>query len=137
MQLGVRASDLAHVAPCNVGHIMGVPASRRPGNLPAEVTSLVGRRRELADTRRLLSSARLLTLTGPGGVGKTRLALRLAADVQRSFPGGVWLVELAALEDAGLLADTVAAALDLLGETREPATFLPEYLRDKRHDCDP
>jgi hypothetical protein len=109
MQLGVRASDLAHVAPCNVGHIMGVPALRRPGNLPAEVTS----------------------------VGKTRLALRLAADVQRSFPGRVWLVELAALEDVGLLADTVAAALDLLGETREPATFLPEYLRDKRHDCDP
>jgi hypothetical protein len=65
------------------------------GRLPAEVTSFVGRRHELADTRRLLSSSRLLTLTGAGGVGKTRLAVRMAAEVRRTFADGVWFVELA------------------------------------------
>ncbi|MGX1853336.1 AAA family ATPase [Streptomyces sp. NPDC055299] len=68
------------------------------GTLPAEITRFIGRRRELSEARALLSRGRLVTLTGPGGIGKTRLALRLAADVRRSFPGGVWLVELAALE---------------------------------------
>ncbi|WP_462188359.1 hypothetical protein, partial [Frankia sp. CcWB2] len=63
-------------------------SGRGRSNLPAELTSFVGRRRELAEALRLLSGARLLTLTGPGGVGKTRLALRLAADRQRAFPDG-------------------------------------------------
>jgi non-specific serine/threonine protein kinase len=63
------------------------------GNLPIDSTSFVGRRRELSEARRLLGDARLLTLTGVGGVGKTRLALRLAADVRRTFPDGCgWLI---------------------------------------------
>ena len=74
------------------------------GNLPAESTSFVGRRRDVADVKRLLSSARLVTLTGVGGVGKTRLALRGAQQVRRAFRGGVWLVELDRLRDETLLA---------------------------------
>jgi predicted ATPase/DNA-binding CsgD family transcriptional regulator len=92
-------------------------ASRRTGNLPADVTSFVGRRRELAEVRELLQRARLVTLTGAGGVGKTRLALRAAADVHRAFRDGVWLVELAGLRDAGLVGPSVTAALGLVEQT--------------------
>ena len=70
------------------------PGARVTGNLPAELTSFVGRRGELAEVRRLLADSRLVTLTGVGGVGKTRLALRAAAGLRRAFPGGVWLVRL-------------------------------------------
>ncbi|TCC05407.1 ATP-binding protein [Kribbella soli] len=106
------------------------PASAR-GRLPAELTSFVGRRRELADTRRLLSSSRLLTLTGAGGVGKTRLALRMAAEVRRTFSDGVWFVELAALHDPALLGLTLAGALELSQVSADPTADLAEYLEDK------
>src|SRR5919205_765658 len=69
------------------------PTGSVRGVLPAELTSFVGRRRELSETRRLLAASRMLTLTGVGGVGQTRLALRMAAEVRRSFPDGVWFVE--------------------------------------------
>jgi predicted ATPase/DNA-binding CsgD family transcriptional regulator len=88
-------------------------ASRRAGNLPADVTSFVGRRHELAEVRDLLQRARLITLTGVGGVGKTRLALRAAADVRRAFVDGVWLVELAGLREPGLVGESVVATLGL------------------------
>jgi predicted ATPase/DNA-binding CsgD family transcriptional regulator len=107
--------------------------ARRPGNLPADVTSFVGRRRELSEARSLLSSSRLLTLTGVGGVGKTRLALRLAGDVGRLFPDGVWLVDLASLRDEELLVSTVAAALGLTDTAdRSPLAQLSSYVADKR-----
>jgi len=99
--------------------------------LPAELTSFVGRRRELADTRRLLSSSRLLTLTGAGGVGKTRLALRMAAEVRRTFADGVWFVELAALRDPDLLAGTLAETLELSQVSANPADDLAEYMEDR------
>jgi predicted ATPase/DNA-binding CsgD family transcriptional regulator len=94
------------------------PAALRDsvGNLPAELTSFVGRRRELAEIRTLLSESRLLTLTGLGGVGKTRLARRIAANAGRAFPDGVWQVELADLREPALLVPTIAASLGL----REP-----------------
>ncbi|TDX02639.1 LuxR C-terminal-related transcriptional regulator [Kribbella sp. VKM Ac-2566] len=101
------------------------------GRLPAELTSFVGRRRELTATRRLLSSSRLLTLTGSGGVGKTRLALRMATEVRRTFADGVWFVELAALHDAGLLGLTLANALELSQVSANPTADLAEYLEDK------
>jgi predicted ATPase/DNA-binding CsgD family transcriptional regulator len=88
-------------------------ASRRTGNLPADVTKFVGRRGELAEIKAMLEQARLVTLIGMGGVGKTRLALRVAADAQRAFPDGAWLVELAGLRDPGLVGHAVAAALGL------------------------
>jgi predicted ATPase len=71
----------------------------RPSNLPAELTSFVGRRPELREVKRLLTTTRLLTLTGSGGAGKTRLALRAAADMARGFPDGAWLVSLAPVQD--------------------------------------
>lgn len=67
------------------------------GNLPVELTSFVGRDRELTEVRRLLSSARAITLTRPSGIGKSRLALRAAHKLWRHFPNGVWTVELAEL----------------------------------------
>ncbi|MGY4770257.1 ATP-binding protein [Kribbella sp. CWNU-51] len=107
------------------------PVASARGRLPAELTSFVGRRRELADTRRLLSSSRLLTLTGPGGVGKTRLALRMAAEVRRTFADGVWFVELAAVYEADLLAYTLAEALELSQISANPTDDLAEYLEDR------
>jgi predicted ATPase/DNA-binding CsgD family transcriptional regulator len=102
------------------------------GNLPTEVTTFVGRRQERADARRMLSGTRLLTLTGPGGVGKTRLAQQVAGEVRRAFPDGVWFVDLAALQDPELLAETVAATLGLRDDTAGPADRLADYLADKR-----
>jgi predicted ATPase/DNA-binding CsgD family transcriptional regulator len=81
-----------------------------PSNLPAELTSFIGRETQLAELRRLLLKSRLVTLTGPGGVGKTRLALRLAMKVRERFPGGVWLAELGSVSDPDLVDRTVAAA---------------------------
>ena len=81
------------------------------GNLPAELTSLVGRRAELAEVRRLWSGSRLVTITGPGGVGKTRLALQVGRAAHAAFPDGVWLVALDDVTQPDLLTSTVAAAL--------------------------
>ena len=93
----------------------------RLGNLPAEATSFVGRRRELAEIRKKLATARLVSLVGPGGVGKTRLALRIAADLGRGFADGAWLVELAEVRDGALVTNAVLAALDL----RDQAAIKP------------
>ncbi len=84
---------------------------RTISGLPAEVTSFVGRRHEVAEVRRLLSLSRMVTLTGVGGVGKTRLAIRVGTLLRRSFAGGVWLVELADLSDPDLLIPAVAETL--------------------------
>jgi predicted ATPase/DNA-binding NarL/FixJ family response regulator len=110
---------------------MARPA-RRLGNLPAEPSSFVGRRRELAELRKKLTAVRLVSLVGPGGVGKTRLAMRLASDVARGFSGGVWLVELAEVRDSALVANAAIAALDLRDQSAtEPLTLLLSYLKDK------
>ena len=82
-----------------------------PNNLPTQLTSFVGRERELAELRSALASTRLLTLTGAGGSGKTRLALQLAADRLDGYPDGVWWVELAPLTDPELIGDALVAAL--------------------------
>ncbi|MDG3010161.1 protein kinase [Rhodococcus sp. D2-41] len=81
------------------------------GKLPAELTSFVGRRAELTEICNALSTSRLVTLVGLGGVGKTRLALRAAASVQRTYADGVWLVELGEVRDPALVVDQVAAAV--------------------------
>ena len=82
-----------------------------PGNLPVQLTSFVGRDDDVAEVAKALSESRLVTLTGVGGVGKTRLALQVAADVLPQFADGAWLCELAATNDADLLAQVVVAAL--------------------------
>lgn len=108
------APDLAELAP---------PARR--GTLPVLATSLVGRRAELAHLTELLTSARLLTLTGPGGVGKTCLALEAARRVADDYPGGIWLVDLARTQGQAVR-DTVAAAL---GRPSQPgAATLPSLV---------
>ncbi len=82
-----------------------------PHNLPAQMTSFIGREAERASARALLSESRLVTLTGPGGTGKTRLALEAAADSRELYPDGTWLVELAALADPALIDQEIAATL--------------------------
>src|SRR5438034_11559917 len=105
---------------------------RRPGNLPAEATSFVGRRRELAELRRKLGTVRIVSLVGPGGVGKTRLALRAATDLARGFPAGAWLVELADVRDPGLVGNAVMAALDLRDHAAaDPVALLLAYPESK------
>jgi predicted ATPase/class 3 adenylate cyclase len=102
-------------------------------NLPAQVTSFVGREREMAEVKHLLSTTRLLTLTGPGGTGKTRLALQVAANLLDHYAGGAWLVELASLSDPALLTQVVAAALRVHDQPGRPLDeVLVDYLRDKR-----
>ncbi len=103
-----------------------------PNNLPRYLTSFIGREREINEVKRLLSGTCLLTLTGPGGVGKTHLALRLAADVLGAHPEGVWLVELASLKDASLIPQTIATALGVREQPgRSLLTTLTDYLRPK------
>ena len=110
---------------------MAKPA-RRIGNLPAEATSFVGRRHELAELRKKLASARLVSLIGPGGVGKSRLALRAATDLSRGFPAGAWWVELAEVRVPGLVANAVLAALDLRDQAgTEPLVLLLAHLRER------
>ena len=87
------------------------PAARH--NLPWQPTSFIGRRRELGELERVLDARRLVTLTGPGGCGKTRLALELARRRLDRHPDGAWVVELAAIADSGLVGQTTAAALGL------------------------
>ena len=94
---------------------------RRLGNLPAEATSFVGRRRDLGEIRKKLATARLVSLVGPGGVGKTRLGLRIASDLGRGFADGAWLVELAEVRDAAVVTNAVLEALDL----RDQAELTP------------
>jgi predicted ATPase/DNA-binding CsgD family transcriptional regulator/Tfp pilus assembly protein PilF len=90
------------------------------GNLPAEPNSFVGRERDLAELARLLGDVRALTLCGPGGIGKTRLALRLAGQTLSGFPDGAWLVELADTTDASLVTRRVAATLGVRDEPDRP-----------------
>src|ERR1035441_9217815 len=90
------------------------------GNLPAEPNSFVGRERDLAELALLLSDVRALTLCGPGGIGKTRLALPLALETIPDFADGAWLVELADTADPALVRGRVAAALGIREETGRP-----------------
>jgi predicted ATPase len=112
---------------------VGTKSHRLKGNLPGEVTSFVGRQREISEAKRLLRRRRLLTLTGVAGVGKTRLALRVAAQMWETFPDGVWLVELATLNDDKLLTETVAGVFGIqVKSTRPLIDGLSEYLQDKQ-----
>jgi predicted ATPase/class 3 adenylate cyclase len=102
----------------------------RPTNLPAQPTPLVGRERELGEVRALVrrDDVKLATLTGPGGTGKTRLALQSAADLVDEFPGGVFFVELAPIADPGLVVPAIAQAV---GINEAGGQSLPGYLADR------
>lgn len=103
-----------------------------PHNLPIQLTSFVGRKRELAELERLLGTTRLLTLTGAGGAGKTRLALQMAAEAAESFAHGVWFVELAALTDPTLVPQAVTTTLGVREQPgQSPRASLQAHLRSK------
>jgi predicted ATPase/class 3 adenylate cyclase len=103
-----------------------------PNNLPLQLTSFIGREREMAEAKRLLRETRLLTLTGPGGTGKTRLTIQVAADEVDAFPAGVWLVELAPLSDPALVLQAVASVLGVREQQGRPLIdTLIDYLRTK------
>ena len=103
-----------------------------PGLVPAEVTTFVGRRFERRTIRAQFSEARLVTLTGFGGIGKTRLAMRVAADLRRTFPDGVCFVQLGAVGDSDVVPDLVAGALGLSGRSTQSGTIaIVEYLRKR------
>jgi predicted ATPase len=103
-----------------------------PHNLPIQLTSFIGREKQIAELKGLLERAHLLTLTGSGGCGKTRLSLQVAEDVLKQFPDGVWLVELAPLSDPALVAKTVADVLSVNETPGEPiTTTLVAALKEK------
>jgi predicted ATPase/class 3 adenylate cyclase len=117
--------------------IEGLPAEFPPlkplETLPLQLTSFVGREREMAEVQRLLAEARLLTLTGAGGSGKTRLALQAAKGLVTEFEDGVWWVELASLSDPALVPQVIGAALGLRDQASRPMLDqLGDHLRAKR-----
>lgn len=105
----------------------------RPSNLPAGLTSFIGRRQELREVKRLLATTRLLTLTGSGGAGKTRLALQAATEMARGFPDGAWLVLLGSVHDPLLVPQAVFGALRVHDLSAGLSlSSLTEYLAGKR-----
>ncbi|MFO1328930.1 MAG: hypothetical protein U1F56_16345, partial [Rubrivivax sp.] len=110
-----------------------LPVRHVPNNLPETPTTFVGRERELAEVRALLGKARLVTLLGMGGMGKTRMSLQLAAELKAEFPDGVWFLDLAPLRDESLV---LAEAAQLLGVREEPGRpllqLVTQHLRDQR-----
>jgi predicted ATPase/class 3 adenylate cyclase len=106
---------------------------RIPNNFPTQATTFIGRGTEIRDGLRLLDGTRLLTLTGPGGTGKTRLSLQLAAEVATSFPDGAFWVPLAPISDPALVPSTIAHALGVhIGGKEEPLERVLEHVRGKR-----
>ncbi|MEU0878207.1 LuxR C-terminal-related transcriptional regulator [Lentzea sp. NPDC005914] len=111
---------------------MSTVVRRGSSGLPLELSSFVGRRHEVDEARRLLSASRIVTLTGPGGVGKTRLALEVGGAVHRAFPDGVVLVELDELRDAELVANAVALAVGMRETGGTSLEMLTAYLATRR-----
>src|SRR2546428_434445 len=106
---------------------------RTPNNLPLQISTFIGREKEIAEGMRLLRGSRLLTLTGPGGTGKTRLSLQLAAETADSFPDGAFWVPLAPISDPELVPSTIAHSLGVQVSGKEaPLDRVMEHVRSKR-----
>ncbi len=124
---------LAAAAHASGGNEEAEPERQTPNNLPYPVTSFVGRADALAELQRLLATTRLLTLTGVGGTGKTRLALELAGQVLDDYPDGVWLVELAPVADSAQVAATVLSILSTPNHPELTATdSVLSFLKTRR-----
>jgi len=110
-----------------------LPVNEIPNNLPHQATSFVGRDRELEEIKGLLSAARLLTLVGMGGLGKTRLSLQIAAEQIHDFPDGVWFIDLAPISDPALIVSEAAQVLGVREEPDRPMLqTLCSHLKGKR-----
>jgi predicted ATPase/DNA-binding XRE family transcriptional regulator len=111
-----------------------IPSPNRPNtNLPAPLTTFIGREKEQADVIRLIAQYRLITLTGSGGVGKTRLSLKVGEQVLKNYADGVWLVEFASILDPLLVPRIIAIAFGLRDEPQRPVIdMLCDYLREKK-----
>ncbi|MEV0568601.1 LuxR C-terminal-related transcriptional regulator [Dactylosporangium sp. NPDC050588] len=106
---------------------------RSEGNLPVELSSFVDRVDERAELRRLLAGSRLVTVTGIGGVGKTRVALRVAAEIERAYSDGVWVADLSALSNADLVVEAVGQVLGVRNQTVRPQVeVVADYLASRR-----
>ncbi len=128
IRLAEVAREMRGVVKAGLPHSGHAP----PTNLRTQLTSFVGRAAEIAEVKKLLGETRLLTLTGPGGVGKTRLAVQVASEVLPLFPAGLWVVPLASVQDGEHVPDAVAAAMGMPVVTGTPATV--ESLRDRLLD---
>jgi predicted ATPase/DNA-binding SARP family transcriptional activator len=127
--VAVLRNELPTPAP---GVKAGRPVRRALNNLPVALTSFVGRESEAPEVRACLASARLVTLTGPGGCGKTRLAINVAEALQERYPDGIWLVELGARTDAEGVQQAASLALGVSeAPAAAPARSLMEHLRDR------
>lgn len=105
----------------------------RPNNLPVQLTTFIGREKEIAEVKKLMSDSRLLTFTGPGGTGKTRLSMQVAVDVIDEFDHGVWLTELASLKDPDFIMQAIARSIGIseqANQNTETAVF--NFLVDKK-----
>src|SRR5262245_56423887 len=103
-----------------------------PNNLPIQLTSFIGREKEIAEIKQSMSEHRLVTLTGPGGSGKTRLSLQVANDMLENFPDGVFFVALAPIRDPGLVPSTIAQSLGLTEAAgKSIVESLKEHLQNK------
>jgi predicted ATPase/class 3 adenylate cyclase len=135
-----RLKDLAHPERLYQLLVQGLPSEfpplksldARPNNLPLQLTRFIGRQEQVAEIRRrLLNGARLLTLTGPGGTGKTRLALEVAAETLTAFEDGAWFVDLAPITDSTLVISTIA---EILGVKEKPGRPLQDALETTLKD---
>ena len=128
----ISAGTFPPTRPPAAGALLEEPPPN-PQNLPVARTSFVGREREVVEVKRLLAMTDLLTLTGPGGSGKTRLAVEVARDLVGSYPDGVWLVELAPLSDPELVPGTVAGVMGVREQPNRPLTdTLAEALKTRK-----
>jgi predicted ATPase/class 3 adenylate cyclase len=136
-----RLKDLSHPELLYQLNALGLPSSFPPlktldsflNNLPIQLTSFVGREHEIAEVKQELNEHRLVTLTGSGGTGKTRLSLQVAADLLDHFSNGIWFVELATLAEPDLIPQAILSAIGLSEKaSRSPLELLKEYLHDKK-----
>jgi predicted ATPase/class 3 adenylate cyclase len=133
-----RLKDLdapEHIHQLEIGGLAGdFPPlrARRPGNIAPSATSFVGRAREIAAVSDLVEQARVVTLTGPGGTGKTRLSLEVARRIGDQFADGAFFVELDVIREPDLLSSAIARALELGKQNEDVATALKAWLRDRR-----
>jgi len=129
----IATGGLPSAQPPTVGPPPEEAAEAGKHNLPATRSSFVGREREMVEVRRELAMTRLLTLTGTGGCGKTRLALEVARELVGAYPDGVWLVELAPLSEGALAPQALAAALGVQEQPERSVTdTLVDFLRKKK-----